>query len=330
MHPRTGEVVPPLLADHPPFLLPPSSVALIKGKKGFLRHMSGAAVIGAVVAAIAPMVHSRWMHRETLNTQQRQLKEKLDLERAVFETTVKNATSRYSEESTLSLQQFAESMSVDLDLTRRETLRDVWIQRHLMNQTMLEMGAFLLACSFENFTQSTLPFEDSNGVFPVWLLYAQNFCLGLAVVCCTCAILACLKVQGRLGWYALGDPTVVYDCGRAHSNFNDYYDCHCRWLRTVGSLCFYVAGAMVMIAAVFLQAIKYVGKYQNDVVAPILLAVPIGVGLIVMTGASLRQQDSKAIHHHQPSTEVDFGGLHGAIEEEGAVVRETEVGSTLQ
>eukprot|EP00164_Ancoracysta_twista_P021079 GFYU01038046.1.p1 GENE.GFYU01038046.1~~GFYU01038046.1.p1 ORF type:complete len:163 (+),score=2.44 GFYU01038046.1:35-490(+) len=137
--------------------------------------------------------------------------------------------------------------------------------------------------------------------------------------------MACLKTQGRLGWYALGDPTVVYDCGKTHGNFNDYYDCHCRWLRTVSFLCFYAAGTLVMFAAIFLQSIKYVAMYQNDIVAPILLAVPIIIGLIVLVVLSVLQRDMKLLERrHIRPTEVDFGGLNGATAEEEAVAREME------
>jgi hypothetical protein len=90
-------------------------------------------------------------------------------------------------------------------------------------------------------------------------------------------------------------------------------------------MCFYAAGTLVMFAAIFLQSIKFVAMYGNDIVAPILLAAPIVVGLVVLVVLSVLQRDMKLLERrHIRPTEVDFGGLNGATAEEEAVTRQTE------
>ena len=269
------------------------------------------AAIGLLASLLVPMGQRAWAHRQERAQSIAHHRADLSADRARHVEKLRHAMAAYKASHTLSLTQHADAMRVALGVARRETVRDVWGQRSALNQTIMFNGALMLSCAFENFSQSELP-RAPGAPMPIWLLYALNASLGAAVLACASCIVLCLKLQDRLGWYALANPKVIYHCGKAHETLNDYFSCHCESIRWAADALFYAGCVSVVCASVFLQAVKFYSSHHDKAASIISLHA----GFSLAGAAALPFLMWRFAVRPPNDAPLDFGGLAGVTEDE--------------
>ena len=254
--------------------------------------------------AMLPMLQSRRYHREELS-QLRQLKDReIELIKRFHRESMAFERDKYQEAYTVANRCYEESMALRVHLARRETMRDVWQQRTLLNQTLVIITGLMFASAFEALSQGVIPVGTHT-----WLLYSYSITLSAAVGLLIVAIWCSFKLQARMMAYNMGDPNLVYNCGKRHLHFNSYFDCHCRHIQRIGIFLFYSGTSVVLLAAASLQTAKCLHVWHDNASAVIFIAIILVPIAVIIMGRRLVPSKS----HNEV---IDYGGLIGVTEQD--------------
>ncbi len=259
--------------------------------------MSFGLALSAAASLFLPAVQAHWHHQEEQSTNA--LFRRREIEQAKkhhAEKMTLNAR-QYRELATMTRSLHAEHMTLMHELARRETARDVWLQRFSVNDTMIVMSGLMFGCASMNLGQGT--FGPSLSPAMVTL---HGVSLGLAVLCLGVSVWVCFVVQVRLGDFGLTDTSVVYSCGRTHLHFNEFFSCHCEHLRQVAKVGFIAGSLMVLVSALVLLSAQFIVEH-NSISAIVVVAAVIGLGIAaVLVGEKIWPSRTHSFAY-------DFGGL---------------------
>lgn len=205
----------------------------------------------AIASIAVPMLQSKHQHRIEIQLARELNEKRIFSQYRRCEERLKQLSCNFQEELTLNYQMHAHKMKVKTAVAKREAVRDAWQQHANLIQTILVVNTVVFACGFENFSQVTLPRETSE-----LLLYFHSLCLGGVIIFSCLSIWSLIKLQSRLRGYQLENPNVVYACAKLHYNYNDYFDCHCDWLRQLSLFSLFTSAIFVLGAAAVVQAAK--------------------------------------------------------------------------
>lgn len=273
-----------------------------------------ASVIGAALLWSIPVIQSRHMQTEELKLVGSLHEEAIAQERQQHRSALEHEAALYKEENAQEIALHHRSMRLRVDLERRETFRDVWQQRNLVNQTVLITNTLMFSCAFTTLSQSTIPKTTAE-----WLLYSFSVMCGAGIAILLVSIWCCFKMQARLGGYNAGDPTIVYSCGHRHEHFNSFYDCHCSLVHRLSIGLFYAGTSCVLFAAAALQSAKYLETFDDPGPAVVFTVLVVGSVVVVAVGSLFEQG-----RPHQGVS--DYGGLgaattHPTHESSGVAIR---------
>eukprot|EP00672_Neobodo_designis_P015899 CAMPEP_0174835528 /NCGR_PEP_ID=MMETSP1114-20130205/5455_1 /TAXON_ID=312471 /ORGANISM="Neobodo designis, Strain CCAP 1951/1" /LENGTH=240 /DNA_ID=CAMNT_0016069479 /DNA_START=28 /DNA_END=747 /DNA_ORIENTATION=+ len=126
-------------------------------------------------------------------------------------------------------------------VARREAVRDVWSQKNQLIQTLMVVDTVMFACAFSLAVEATAP-ETTDPVTLRCYSGATAVSLGFLFV----SIWLALKLQARMSAYDMHRQDRQYGCGRKHSEFPEFFECHCErlemgtfvtfWLGTVATV----------------------------------------------------------------------------------------------
>lgn len=253
-------------------------------------------VVSAAAAVVLPTLQAQWHHQNTQRaTIDFRLREIEQSKRHHAERMSLNAR-QYRELASMTRSLYAENMSLMHELSRRQTARDVWVQRFSVNDTMTVMSGLMLGCAAMNLGQGDF------GQLSSLQVTLHGISLGLAVLLLGVSVWMCFVVQVRLGDYSLTDQLAVYSCGRTHVHFNEFFSCHCENLRLVANIGFIGGSLMVLFSALILLSSQLVVGHRS-LSAIIVVAAIIGFGLVVIL-AGEKIWPSRTHNSH-----YDFGGL---------------------
>lgn len=271
----------------------------------------------AALAAAVPLAQSSAFHRRQL-TQIADLKrEELRQTADIAEEALRHQKEQFCAGQRHALDLFAQSMSVQQDLARRETMRDVWQVRMQLNQTIIITAGLMFSCAFENLSQATIPPKT-----PLWMLYCLSGSTSVAIALLAASLWCCFKLQARIGGFVVGNRNVVYTCSKMHANFNEYFDCHCEALRSASVATFYFGTVAALASAAAIQLPKYVTVFSDEVAAALFTVLS-----FVASGAFLLVGDLLWPSKTHEDTE-DFGGLDAFGRDVGMMTHETIIAAS--
>lgn len=135
-------------------------------------------------------------------------------------------------------------MGMEMKSAFRENLRDVWDQKSNRAQTLMVIDTLMFACGFGVILEGTLPVATPQ---PLVMLYAIS--AGTALSASFLSLWFVMNVMQRMNFFDLYNPQRMYYCGKTHSSFEGYYHCHCKFLSTWASRCFYLGTCCLMVTA---------------------------------------------------------------------------------
>eukprot|EP00759_Apiculatamorpha_spiralis_P014657 PhF_6_TR21200/c0_g1_i2/m.30600 len=190
-----------------------------------------------------------------------------------------------------------ESMSRGVEFARREGVRDVWSQRSTISQTIMIVDTLMFACVFSLYTQSSIPQETLD-----WLVIVYAGSLAFSTSGLFVSMWFTMLLHNRMAKYDFHKPFTMYVCGKAHGNFNAYYDCHCRSIATLAMRNFQFGTTLGLVSSGIHLCCKLYYKYENEI-ATSLFAVFGGLFLLffpIAEGVWPRKTSARRI---------DFGGI---------------------
>lgn len=294
--------------------------------------MAAVTAIVATAGIVLPILQSQWHHSRSQRTNVLLFEEEIQLRETQHAERQRASHRRFREEQDHEILQDLVRYRVRLALNRRQVVRDAWFQRFLMNQTLLVIVGLLLGCCFTNLGQGAIPPIDTLYTSSVYLHGAS---LGIAIATLASSLWCSLKYLHRLNHFNHGDPEMcVYVCGKKHTTFNDYFDCHCEPLRWWSVLLLGVG----LIAVLFSGAV-YVSMtmLKRDTSGLVVLCAAMAVGVLCVIVLEKMVPDDTVVRNlpkkrrhprsHEPAAvqseagvhREDFGGLRSAADAEKAI-----------
>lgn len=277
------------------------------------------AVAASLLASAAPFAQSAAYHRKEMAQIATLKRAELDQSAAFAADDLRRDKDIFCKAYSHSLSLFTQSMRVQRDLARRETMRDVWQVRMQLNQTIIIITGLMFSCAFENLSQSTIPPKAAS-----WTLYCLSGSTGIAIALLAASIWCCFKLQARIGGFVVGNREVVYTCKKTHANFNEYFDCHCESLRAASVILYYLGTVATLASAAAIQAPKYLTIF-NDEAAAVLFAF----FSLIVSGVFLIVGDWVWPGKTHEDTE-DFGGLSAFGGDHGMLSHRTVIDGSPQ
>jgi len=115
-----------------------------------------------------------------------------------------------------------------------------------------------LGCYFNVIVQGAPPFNIAN-----WLLIIYAVVLGLSWAGLFLSLWFTMKNQQRMTYFNMYSVDQIYYCGKKHRTFEDYFDCHCKWLDWISSALFYSGTFFLVVSAGVLVGSVFYWSYDN-------------------------------------------------------------------
>ena len=146
------------------------------------------------------------------------------------------------------------SMILDRELARRESLRDTLQQRLSKSSTLMINITLMFGFGFAILIEGMPPENTSNEMFIIFTIF-----LGISFFCLFISLWLIINMQSLMGKYNIHNPNQLYQCKngiRKHDTFNDYYQCHCKWIAKLSQKLFYSGAISLMITGTILFCIR--------------------------------------------------------------------------
>ena len=259
--------------------------------------MSSGLIAAGAATILLPAMQAQWHHQEERSYSVLFRRREMDQAKMQHEQRMGLNATQFKELATMTRSMHSERMGLIHELARRETARDVWLQRFSINDTMIVMSGLMFGCAAMNLGQSTFQPTLSPA-----LIVVHAVSLGVAVLALGVAVWVCFVLQVRLGGFSLTDQTVVYSCGRKHAHFNEFYACHCDHLRQIAKAGFTLGSLMVLLTAVVVLYPQWADEHSSEACV-IWMSCCIGIGLLaVIVGEKVWPSRTHDFAY-------DFGGL---------------------
>jgi hypothetical protein len=135
-------------------------------------------------------------------------------------------------------------MEHEVELARRESVRDEWAQKAEWLQALLLLGTLNFSNAVAVFCEAPQP--PGAGV-AVTRLY--SFLCAVAIAAAVVSLWTAVRTNSRTSRYAFQQPRAVYSCGKRHVEFADFHRCHCARLERASTLSLFVSFATTPLAA---------------------------------------------------------------------------------
>jgi hypothetical protein len=180
------------------------------------------------------MEHAHALHKAELQHQEFLHRQECDLDRQ-----------RFVEAETLALDLQHAKLKLAVGLAERDAVRDALAHRSQVTQSIMLVNAVMLGCDYMMVYQINLPHSLKTAGSIVYTAF-----LGLSIPFILASIALALALQQRIIMYDLHKQLRRYQpCGKTHSSFSSYFECHCRWYEKWGLRTFYAGTVCVMAAA---------------------------------------------------------------------------------
>jgi len=258
--------------------------------------------MASVVASIAlPMWQEHTMHLEQLKQANELHSQAIFQAEKHFQQGLKLDCVLHKREMSLARELHYAQMAHDMEIARRESIRDVWSQRNQLAQTLMVVDTLMFGCAFSILVEGVLPDTTPSEVTQI---YAVVLALSLGFL--FVSIWFSLNLQARMGKYDMHQPFLKYTCGQTHKNFNQYFDCHCKKISQHALWTFYTGTVLCIVSGsiLFFSRLRY--TYQNDIAGYLFVSI-VGVSLLIVPfGQSIWSSQTR-----DDGGEEDFGGLGG-------------------
>jgi hypothetical protein len=248
---------------------------------------------------------------------QTQFEEAVRLQNELHKRTIQAENENHRQEQALEFALHRRSLALDkelhygemshaIDIARREAVRDVWMQKSQLIQTLMIVSTLMFSCAAAIFCEGDLPTEGT----PVHIARLYAFVLGTAMGALIASVWLSMLLQARMSRYDMHRPRQVYLCGRTHLHFNEYFGCHCQRLQRLsfgtfvaGTAATVAGGGMYLSAAMRWDFQEHAAAWVFTVLTAVAFAVALA-GLIASATSG-------------PDDSIDVGGL-AAVETERA------------
>lgn len=213
--------------------------------------------------------HARDLHEKELLHQQR-----------LHEAEMRYELGRFRKSELLSLDLQEAKLKMAVGLAERDAVRDALSHRSQIAQSIMMVNTVVMGCDFMFIYQLNIAYGTADSIM---LPYVTA--LGLSVILVLLSIATALALQRRVLRYELHKPLKRYSpCGRSHSNFSSYFDCHCRAVEQ-WSLWFFNAGtASLMITTMLLFHAQMTVTYQLPAIGAISMVLLGLAALLLLLG----------------------------------------------
>lgn len=174
--------------------------------------------------------------------------------------------------------QHHEAISLDIESSRKEAARDQWGQKTAGAQTLMIVTTLMFSCAFGLIIEGNPPTEPAASEVVVQLYSAT---VASTVWLLFISLWLAMKLQARLSKYVIPDPTMVYDCGRTHPTFEQFYLCHCKHITQASYRLFYLGTASLVASAMILMWERFNVLFLSQPAATIFVAIGCS-GFVVM------------------------------------------------
>jgi NADH:ubiquinone oxidoreductase subunit K len=263
-------------------------------------------VIGALTALAPNLAQAAAQHEDAKLLSEHHFLQQRNLEAEHHELRLRAKAQHFKEAAKLQRQLYVTRMAHELDIARREGVRDVWKARNDTAQTMMIVESVFLAFVFELIVGGKIPTDLTESV-----VSAFAFFLGLAVFSAIVGIVLLMTQHHRLAKYDFQRPLQRYNCGRAHRNLNDYFDCHCAHVDRIGKVSFTISVTSAMVSCCIYGTAKWHSQFHGDVACGVLFTFPLALACSFVWAGPWVFQESTISDHEVHIGENEADALDG-------------------
>jgi len=253
-------------------------------------------MIGAVASLVPQVAQSSAQAEDAAVLAQYHFLQQLRLNAEQHELKLRAKATMFKEGASLDRQLHLRTMAHELNIARREGVRDVWKARNDTAQTLMIVESVFLAFIFEIIVGARIPEDTSEGV-----LFAFSALLGLSVALSMVGIILLLAQHHRLAQFDFTRQGPCELCGITHGDLNDFFDEHCLTIDNCGRAFFSAAVSCALLTCCVYGTSKWMSHFGGDVVPGVLFCVPLGLTVVFVTfSALIVPEDTVAPDSDQP------------------------------
>eukprot|EP00808_Paulinella_micropora_P005120 g39359.t1 len=145
---------------------------------------------------------------------------------------------------------------LDVELARRDILQEMRDQKADRLETMLVLDTLMLGCCFAILVEGMPPVQTWRPLLNVF-----SVSLASSISLFFSSIWFVMKVQARMSRYNMLNPKFQYTCGKEHSTFHEYFQCHCNALARTSTTLYYAGVVAVLLCAGIVTYSRFAIKF---------------------------------------------------------------------
>lgn len=197
---------------------------------------------------VATAISNYELHTNELSAEEETHRKEMEHLKALHQQQMRASTRHFNEKEAQRRQLHINSISLQVDIARRDAIRDAVTYKNSTAQIVMSVDAVLLGSLFAILYQFE-PATESNeaGLVLLSILLAGSiFCLLLSVG------FGLLFHRHISGFHINNNVHVYQPCKKAHPTFNDYFQCHCLWSENFAVRFLFIGmGATVLTAGMY-------------------------------------------------------------------------------